>query len=582
MRGDSKVMLPIFFLLMALATCAGVAWGGETSSPGRAVVNLAAYLPKADGVSDDTSALSACFSDVARHGGGVVTIPPGDYFVAGEKPVPIPSATTVFAYGARFHLPQQLGDKARRVVFCGTNVTSFTWHGGFFQGRCFDPARRENTWEPNVSTRIFVIGTTPGGVTSDIAFRDVRSDGIAGAVIGVEGAAKPGSEGDVATFAGRIHVESCTLLRSGKFMWDYGYLWQIIVWPEDYEPWEVERALRYFRNDLVRSDVRMADSDDRVHLDNRERPIRVSANAEPQHALCFFGGTLPKNITRGRQYFVVESGADFIRVADRPGGRPIRFQGAAGDGVKIIRDLQAAFHSLFAPIGAAAGKGGVDIQCARDVRITSCQLSALGDTMHVQRCHNVVFANNQILGSRMGAFFLAEYCKNATITGNLVDGTNGSRVVSVEKSCEDVTITGNTFRGGGRGSWINQPKNFILQGNVFVSNTTKGESDPRRSRRSYETGGYRRWPELYFTLYQPKGTYGPVIVRDNVFVLGEGCADAAVTFAPGGHDLRMSGNIFQNRPAMILTDPSCSNVAIQDNTGAVLKRDAVDFNHGRR
>ena len=346
MRGDSKVMLPIFFLLMALATCAGVAWGGETSSPGRAVVNLAAYLPKADGVSDDTSALSACFSDVARHGGGVVTIPPGDYFVAGEKPVPIPSATTVFAYGARFHLPQQLGDKARRVVFCGTNVTSFTWHGGFFQGRCFDPARRENTWEPNVSTRIFVIGTTPGGVTSDIAFRDVRSDGIAGAVIGVEGAAKPGSEGDVATFAGRIHVESCTLLRSGKFMWDYGYLWQIIVWPEDYEPWEVERALRYFRNDLVRSDVRMADSDDRVHLDNRERPIRVSANAEPQHALCFFGGTLPKNITRGRQYFVVESGADFIRVADRPGGRPIRFQGAAGDGVKIIRDLQAAFHSL--------------------------------------------------------------------------------------------------------------------------------------------------------------------------------------------------------------------------------------------
>ena len=210
--------------MLPLAACGLVAWGGEASSTGRAVVSLAAYSPKADGVTDDTPALAACFADVARRGGGVVTIPPGDYFVAGEKPAVIPSRTTVFAHGARFHLPKQLGDKARLVVFSGTNVTGFAWHGGFFQGYCFDPARRENSWEPNVSTRVFVITTTLGGATSDITFRDVRSDGIAGAVIDVEGAGKAGSESDVATFAERVHVESCTLLRSGKFMWDYGYL----------------------------------------------------------------------------------------------------------------------------------------------------------------------------------------------------------------------------------------------------------------------------------------------------------------------------------------------------------------------
>ncbi len=51
--------------------------------------------------------------------------------------------------------------------------------------------------------------------------------------------------------------------------------------------------------------------------------------------------------------------------------------------------------------------------------------------MHLQKCDGVVFSNNQITGSRMGAFFLAEFCKNATITGNTVDGTNGSRVISV-------------------------------------------------------------------------------------------------------------------------------------------------------
>lgn len=41
----------------------------------------------------------------------------------------------------------------------------------------------------------------------------------------------------------------------------------------------------------------------------------------------------------------------------------------------------------------------------------------------------------------MGAFFLAEFCKTRGSAGNTVDGTNGSRVISVEKSCEDVVIS---------------------------------------------------------------------------------------------------------------------------------------------
>lgn len=192
--------------------------------------------------------------------------------------------------------------------------------------------------------------------------------------------------------------------------------------------------------------------------------------------------------------------------------------------------------------------------------------------MHVQRCHSVVFANNQILGSRMGAFFLAEYCKNATVTGNLVDGSNGSRVMSVERSCEDVTIIGNTFRNGGRGSWINQPKNFILQGNVFVNNTTKGERDPRRGRRGFVTGDYEPWPELYFTTYQTNGCYGPVVVRDNIFVLADSCATNAVTFVPNGHDIQMTGNIFQGHTTIIQVDTNCTNVVIRDNVGAALAR----------
>ena len=109
-----------------------------------------------------------------------------------------------------------------------------------------------------------------------------------------------------------------------------------------------------------------------------------------------------------------------------------------------------------APKGSGPGKGAFDIVGARDVRVTGCQLSALGDTMHIQRCQNIIFADNHILGSRMGAFFLAEFCENARITGNLVDGTNGSRIVSVEKSCRNVTMPGNTVRNGGRGASFRQ------------------------------------------------------------------------------------------------------------------------------
>ena len=52
--------------------------------------------------------------------------------------------------------------------------------------------------------------------------------------------------------------------------------------------------------------------------------------------------------------------------------------------------------------------------------------------------------------------------------------------------------------------------------NVFVNNTTKGERDPKRGRKTFVTGDYEVYPELYFTLHQPDGNYGSVIVTGNV------------------------------------------------------------------
>jgi hypothetical protein len=190
--------------------------------------------------------------------------------------------------------------------------------------------------------------------------------------------------------------------------------------------------------------------------------------------------------------------------------------------------------------------------------------------MHIHSSHNNAFANNQILGARMGAFFLAEYCKNSTITGNTVDGTNGSRVISIERSNEDVTVIGNTFRNGGRGSWINQPKNLLMQGNVFINNTTKGEPDPWRGRRSFHTGEWESYPEIYFTTYQAEGKYGPVILKDNIFETGPQ-AKAAIEFLPNGYDVVVEGNLFKGSTGKILVGDK-TDVSVGQNRGAVVEK----------
>jgi hypothetical protein len=535
------------------------------------IVFMSCFAPISQ--ADDPAKIASIFAN-ARGNNATIMIPPGDYVLDGTKPISIPSYTTISAYGARFHLPKSLGDKARIVLFSGTNLQNVTWYGGHFSGHVFDPSSKENIWEPNANTRAILITTTPGGQTTNLNFRDITSDGLAGAVITVLGSEKKGSDREIETAAKNITVENCNLERSGKFMWDYGYLWQITVWPEDYSESERAMAAKYFRNDLIRGPIKMNQGDDRVFFDNtKSLPIskeRIGIEADRGlDSVCFFGDTLPSNVVRGKQYFITDSTPEYVRIAARPKGQPIKFTTSAGPKTKLISNLFQAHLALYAPTGSGPGKGAIDLVGCEKVTVRGCRLSALGDTMHIQKSKAVVFANNHITGSRMGAFFLAEYCKDATITGNAVDGTNGSRIISVEKSCEDVTITGNTFRNGGRGSWINQPRNFVLSNNIFITNTTKCEHDPKRGRRSFLTGEYERYAELYFTTHEPNGRYGNVIVRGNIFQSGPN-AEHAITLAPGGDTILISENIFSGSIRDILDPVGCENVIIRGN----LKRES--------
>lgn len=503
--------------------------------------------------------------------GDTLVIPPGEYAVDGALPIPLKSDLTVIAYGANFRLPERMGDKARAVVFQGENIRNLTWKGGHFVGHVFDQSRADNTWEPNVNTRGILITTSVDGRTENLRFDGVEADDLAGAAITVLGAEKKGEERGVLTYAKGIHVTDCRLERTGKYMWDYGYLWQITVWPEEYGPTEHAHAQKYFRHDLVRDGVRMAAGDDRVFFANT-KPLPVSKVREGLDAdrgydsLCFFGDTLPANLVRGRQYFVVESTPTYVRIANKPLGAPIRFQTSAGPKTKLITPLFYAHLALYSPNGAGPGKGALDLVGCEDLEVRGNTLSALGDTMHIQKSRRIVFDRNRITGSRMGAFFLAEFCQDALITDNFVDGTNGSRVVSIEKSCTDVIVRGNTFRNGGRGSWINQPRNLTMTDNVFERNTTKCEAEPKRGRRSFVTGDYEEYAEMYFTTYEVGGTYGNVILRSNRFISGPN-AQHAMTFMPGGSRIVIQGNRFEGPVRDIPAAEGCSDVDISGNSG---------------
>jgi hypothetical protein len=136
--------------------------------------------------------------------------------------------------------------------------------------------------------------------------------------------------------------------------------------------------------------------------------------------------------------------------------------------------------------------------------------------------------------------------------------------MSVEKSCEDVTIVGNTFRNGGRGSWINQPRNFVLADNIFVNNTTKCEQDARRGRRTFVTGDYEKYSEVYFTTHEAGGRYGNVTIRGNIFTSGPH-AEHAISFANGGDTILVTDNIFDGSVSDIVAGVDCRDLTIKDN-----------------
>ncbi len=523
-------------------------------------IRLSDFGAIANGIENCFEALKKCFTKAAEKSGTIIVIEPGEYLIDSEESIPLYSDLTVVAKGAVFKFPKDLGICKYRTLFCGEDIKNFSWQGGHFEGYVYDINKTDNPWPPFAYTGCIRIYTSDNGSIENITLKDVTGENVSGAILSIEGSKT--------NRAKNIVLRDCRFIRCARFMWDYGYLWQKVVFAHEYDESIVAEALKNVPKDHISSSLSLSE-DGSICAEFMPKSL-----PEERDAVTFFGKNLPKEIKRGKQYFVLNSGAEnSLFISETQEGEPIKITSIEPE-TYLFRNMFHIFHGLHMPIDTEnetgiikmSRKGAVNIVYAESISVSGCTISGEGDSTHISRSENIVFANNQIHGSRMGALFISFFCKNVTITGNTVYGTNGSRTLSVELGTEDITITGNTFTGGGRGSWFNFSKNAIISNNIFNCNTMKCVQDIHTGRICHVTGEFEKYPELYFTSTENSDEYGPIIIKGNIFITKDG-ATAAIAFNPGGRDILVEGNIFKGDVRDIHIAKGCNIPTFSNNIG---------------
>ena len=495
---------------------------------------------------DVTEPLRAFFASLQA--GDEAVLSAGDYEI--RRPISLPSGITVRAEGAHLHLPAGV---EQGVLFEAEELWDFSWRGGLFSGDVYDPARGENPLPPSAHTvGIHVKG---GG---RLCFEDVASRRLEGSAIWLDGK-------EDAPFR-ELSFRRLSLLDTGRFMWDYGFLWERMTFSHLFSEAEVAAAWHYMPKEFYSSPLTWKDGAARAEV--------LPEGDTADDCVTFFGDEMPKGVKRGRFYFsrMTEDG---LRILDPETGREVPLLG--GKNVRLFLGIYRAYHMMYAPRGGGNSKGGCDVRHAVDVTFSDSTLSALGDCTHFHKCSRLTVENNQILHARMGALFLSAGCQSARVRGNRVQGGSCSRILTLETGCTDVLVEGNRFEGGGRGTWIDTPLGVTIRNNEFIRNTEKCIAG--RGRLSPTRGENERYAEIYFTTRQKDAPFGPVLFENNRVTAGEG-ATAAMAVLGCGRGIHLKNNDFDGDTGAIYVAPD-AQVLQEGNRGttaaSALQNEAFDI-----
>ena len=242
------------------------------------VIRLSHFNPKRDGKSNDFEPFYQCFQSAKA--GDTIVVEPGKYFIDDVRSIPLTEKTCVYAVGAEFYFPQDLGKYPHRAMFQGKNISDFYWQGGKFYGYVYNPLSIVNAWEPCACTKCIEIIRTPDGISKNIRMDKVNALDVAGAVVSVCGTFYEASGKRYPVV--NVDVTDCSFENSGKFMWDYGYLWQRIVFPEYHEKEETENAYRYMPASLISDEIAFDGTS--IFVKNFPKEIEKEGDT-----VCFFG-----------------------------------------------------------------------------------------------------------------------------------------------------------------------------------------------------------------------------------------------------------------------------------------------------
>jgi hypothetical protein len=97
----------------------------------------------------------------------------------------------------------------------------------------------------------------------------------------------------------------------------------------------------------------------------------------------------------------------------------------------------------------------------------------MGDSSVLKGCSQGLYANNKIVGNKMGGLFL-NACTDMLITGSFL-WSNGSRNATIEQGCININMIGNYIRDSGRqGIWGWGYQSGLIIGNHLYLNGRKG------------------------------------------------------------------------------------------------------------
>lgn len=544
--------------------------------------NLFDYGAINDGATDVQRVLRSLFQTLASVSGAkTVIIPPGQYRMAAGAPVVVPNDLTVVATGAEFTFPTSLNGSGTASIFTGVDVQNFTWIGGKFTGYVFDPFKAggyaTNAWTPTQGVRTFFFTSSVTGC-SNLRWSNVDALNTGLAVVCVKGKSDtnwPTVAEDVSAsmtpvtllWSDNITLENCRFINCGQRLWDYGWLWQILTRESQYSADLIAMANQYIIASSNIGTFTWANGSQDILFNNSPTKIPLGTVDSASQYITVGGpdGILPGNVNRGSKLYCVYSDATKIRLSTTHLGGAITASSSSGAGARLFYNITACYSDMLMPTGAADIERGAFcfVDCS-NVKIIDTTWSAPGDSMLMLRCNGVVISGCLMKGSIMGGLF---FCRvtNASVSGNTIDGTNCSHAVSIEYS-SNVSLSGNSFPGGGRGALFIVSDHISIVGNSWYKNNTKNYNNYTEGR-LYVGTGFPSWNASPF--FQIDGAWSDFTFTGNVVVTS--IVNPAPTFQFNGSGSRMllKDNVFSGDKLFVkkLTGFTLTEVEIGNNKG---------------